>query len=288
MRKVRPIPRFDSHICFRYLGLATSDQNHDHTASPRLYSPVSDNARANKPYPVTSLNGYNTVRSATTVTQTDAAISTQTGLNGLNEFLGHAALMHAKVYCFAHRFLISRLEELALQHLERILLTCDASNDLFFSRLADAVHLIYESTPKISQFPNTARQLLSQYVAQNFTTLPDEGFKSLVSEGGDFMIDVAQKLAQQIATVGRSNQSVDEHIHELEMKIDRLELETQREKSVLERTEEEIRERESWNRDIPAKGLRVRGDAESFELAIIFSFLLVFSCSLYIDIAFAQ
>ncbi|PCH00260.1 Hypothetical protein PENO1_039990 [Penicillium occitanis (nom. inval.)] len=192
------------------------------------------------------------------------------------------------VYCFAHRFLISRLEELALQHLERILLTCDAPNDLFFSRLADAIHLIYESTPKISQFPNTARQLLSQYVAQNFTTLPDEGFKSLVSEGGDFMIDVAQKLAQQIATVGRSNQSVDEHIHELEMKIDRLELESQREKSVLERTEEEIGEWESWNRDITAKGLRPRGDAESFELAIIVSFLLVFSCSLYIDIAFAQ
>ena len=47
--------------------------------------------------------------------QTAAAVFTETALHDSDELLGMTVLMHAKVYCFAHRFLIPRLEELLFE-----------------------------------------------------------------------------------------------------------------------------------------------------------------------------
>lgn len=127
-------------------------------------------------------------------------------------------VIHAKIYCFAHRFLILQHEVLALQRLTQILLTNHTLSDPFFSRLADAIHLVYESTPKVTQFDNPARTLRSQYIALNFTSIPTDSLGTLICAKGEFMFDVAQKLARRIIISGRSTESLDEHINELETK----------------------------------------------------------------------
>lgn len=221
-------------------------------------SPASDTITSDKLYeerPLTPLSRCIPVGLPAETMETAAATFTETAFHDSDELLGIIALMHAKVYCFAHRFLISRLEELSLQRLTQVLLTCDTPSDPFFSRLADAIRLIYESTPNATQLDDPARKLLSQYVALNYTTLPNESLSQLVSEGGEFMIDVAQKLAQRIAANSGTTKSLEEQINELKAKINVI--------------EKDVQEWESWNRRIPGKHRRGRRKSMPSEAATL-------------------
>nr|KMM69758.1 hypothetical protein CPAG_06072 [Coccidioides posadasii RMSCC 3488] len=167
--------------------------------------------------------------------------------NACDEHLGNIALVHAKVYCFAHQILFPKLENLALQCLTQLLLQCDTPTDLFFLRLTDAIRLTYDSTPTL-KICDPARELLSQYVALKYTTLSEESLRMLITEGGgDFMIDLTCKLARRILISGTSTQSLEDHIDKLELSVCRLEQDAQEQACLLRRAEEEIREWESWN-----------------------------------------
>ncbi|KAJ5348625.1 uncharacterized protein N7506_001878 [Penicillium brevicompactum] len=183
-----------------------------------------------------------------------------------DEGLGDIALMHAKVYCFAHQFLFSRLENMALQRLTQLLLKCGTPTDPFFLGLSDAIRLIYGATPK-SKPNNPARELLSQYVALKYTTLSEESMRALIAEGGDFMVDVTCKLARRISTSGTSTQSLECLIDELEMNVFRLEQHTENQACLLKRAEEEILEWESWNRGISAKHKKAKRMVAPFEFS---------------------
>ncbi|KAJ5346776.1 uncharacterized protein N7506_000029 [Penicillium brevicompactum] len=181
-----------------------------------------------------------------------------------DEGLGDIALIHAKVYCFAHQFLFSRLEVLALQRLTQLLLKCDAPTDPFCLVLADAIRLVYGATPK-SKPNDPARELLSQYVALKYTILSEESMRALIEEGGDFMIDVTRKLARRISINGTSAQSLEDAIDELVTKVSRLTQHTENQACLLKRAEEEILEWESWNRGISAKHRQAKRRVAPFE-----------------------
>ncbi|EKV04777.1 BTB/POZ-like [Penicillium digitatum] len=183
-----------------------------------------------------------------------------------DEGLGDIALMHGKLYCFAHQFLFSRLENLALQRLTQLLLKCDTPTDPFFLGLADAIRLVYGATPK-SKPNDPARELLSQYVALKYTILPESSMRALIAEGGDFMIDVTCKLARRISISGTSTQSLEGLIDELEMSVSRLEQHTENQACLLKRAEEEILEWESWNRGISAKHKKAKRMVAPFEFS---------------------
>ncbi|CAG8235249.1 unnamed protein product [Penicillium salamii] len=118
--------------------------------------------------------------------------------HALCEDLGHLAVAHAKVYCFANYFLFRRLGVFAIQRLTQLLDFCNPT-DRFLLDLKDAIHLVYSSTLK-SEPDDPARELLSQYVAVNCAQIPKENLKSLIGEGGDFMIDFSHKMSRSIAT----------------------------------------------------------------------------------------
>ena len=158
-----------------------------------------------------------------------------------NKGLSDIALIHAKVYCFTHQFLFSRLENLALQRLTQLLLKCNTPTDPFFLGLADAIRLVYGVTPK-SKPNDPARELLSQYVALKYTILLEETIRALIVEGGDFMIDITYKLARRVSISGTSTQSLEGLVNELEMTVSRLEQHTENQTYLLKRAEEEILE----------------------------------------------
>lgn len=187
-------------------------------------------------------------------------------LSACDEGLGDIALMHAKVYCFAHQFLFSRLEDLALQRLTQLLLKCDTPTDPFFLGLADAIRLVYGTTPK-SKPNDPARELLSQYVALKYTILSEDSMRALIAEGGDFMIDVTCKLVRRISISGTSTQSLEGVIDKLVTSVFRLEQHTENQACLLKRAEEEIREWESWNRGISAKHKKMKRTVAPFEFS---------------------
>ncbi|KAJ5668206.1 uncharacterized protein N7477_006776 [Penicillium maclennaniae] len=150
-----------------------------------------------------------------------------------DERLGDMALMHAKVYCFAHLYLISKLEDLALQRLTQLLQNCDIPTSPFFCGLQ------MQSALSMAQRRNRNRRILRG--------------NCYLTEGGDFMIDVSYKLGLRISMHGTSAQSFEGQIDHLEMNIKRLEQEAQDQARLLKRAEEEFQEWESWNRGISKK-----------------------------------
>ncbi|KAB8243617.1 hypothetical protein BDV35DRAFT_407355 [Aspergillus flavus] len=131
-------------------------------------------------------------------------------------------VLHAKVYCFAHRFLISDLESFALQRLTQVLVAVDPRKDNLFPYLADAVRVIYNSTPGALVQVNPARKLLSQYVALNYTLLANEQLVRLLDEGGEFLADLSQKLARRLTASDTETQSMRKHIARLQDLTDKL------------------------------------------------------------------
>ncbi|KAE8397485.1 hypothetical protein BDV37DRAFT_276893 [Aspergillus pseudonomiae] len=180
-------------------------------------SPASNTGSADKPTfnrPLTPLSRCLRVGLPAEASQAAAGRITERKLQ--NSEINPAAdiLLHAKVYCFAHRFLIPDLESFVLQRLTQVL-------------------LILQDNP--------ARKLLSQYVALKYTKLANENLTKLLEEGGEFLTDLSHKLP------------LEEQIDELQIKVNELEANYQEKESQLQRARDELVEWESRNRGISGK-----------------------------------
>lgn len=173
------------------------------------------------------------------ITETAAASSCKASQDFSGD-MGAAILIHAKVYSFAHRFLLPSLEELALQRLTQILILLDDSEtQSLFPSLVDAIHLIYDATPSGKIQDNPARKLLSQFVALKFTALSGEKLDMLMAEGGEFAVDVTRKLARRLTAGSDCTHYLASEIDELRTTIERLKISNQEMISKLK----ELRER---------------------------------------------
>lgn len=111
-----------------------------------------------------------------------------------HEVLVTDALVHARVYAFAHMYIFPELETYALHRLGETLIALQQHKVNMPLQLANAARVIYGSTPDASY--NPARELLSRFVALNFSFLLGESLDQLLQEGGDFAVDVSRKLAR--------------------------------------------------------------------------------------------
>jgi hypothetical protein len=128
------------------------------------------------------------------------ALNRRKGEEEVRDSIVAAILVHAQVYSFTHRFLLSELAELALERLTQVLIIVERTQARLIPYLADATRLIYNTTPSNSVEENPARKWLSQFVALRYTMLSSEDLDALMAEGGDFVIDVLYKLARRLMT----------------------------------------------------------------------------------------
>ncbi|PWY82688.1 hypothetical protein BO83DRAFT_414210 [Aspergillus eucalypticola CBS 122712] len=184
---------------------------------------------------------------------TAAGTCTDEAIQYFNDSRGAEILIHAKVYCFAHRYCIRELEVFALQRLTKSLLILDADEEAVFSYVADAIRVVYGSTPGAYLQDNPARKLLSQYVAiyyTLFTLLGCESFDRVMAEGGDFVVDLSHKLARRLRTTGLGARSLEEQMDELQLKVSSLKQGLNEHEDQLQSAKEEFMEWDSWNRGI--------------------------------------
>ncbi|KAJ5778947.1 hypothetical protein N7457_006667 [Penicillium paradoxum] len=104
---------------------------------------------------------------------------------------------HAKVYSFARQLDFSKLEQFSLNSLAEVLVALEKSDQGPFPYLADAIRLIYQTTTT----GDDGRNLLSQFVALRYTALGGEDLDTLITEGGEFMVDLSHKLARKLTTI---------------------------------------------------------------------------------------
>jgi TolA-binding protein len=69
-----------------------------------------------------------------------------------------------------------------------------------------------------------ARNLLSQYVALNYTSLAGEKLDALVEEGGELMVDVSNKLVRLLATKTSQVCSLEDRIGSLSAGVEALQV----------------------------------------------------------------
>ncbi|KAJ5504830.1 hypothetical protein N7463_007704 [Penicillium fimorum] len=104
--------------------------------------------------------------------------------------------LHAKVYSFACQLDFEKLEQFSLNRLAEVLVALEQTDKVLFPYLVDAIRLIYQTTG----IADDARNLLSQFVARRYTTLVGEHLDELITEGGEFVVDLSHKLARKLTT----------------------------------------------------------------------------------------
>ncbi|KAL3257019.1 hypothetical protein ABHI18_007133 [Aspergillus niger] len=189
---------------------------------------------------------------------TAAGACTYRASQNRNDHHGAEILVHAKVYCFAHRYCIRELEDFALQRLTKVLTIIDAETEAVFPYLADAIRVVYDSTPGASLQDNPARKLLSQYVALNYTRLESESFDQIMAEGGEFIVDLSHKLARRLNMSGIGAETLVEQIDDLHLQINDLSLRLHDQASQLNDARKELMEWDNWNRGISGKYRKAR------------------------------
>ncbi|KAJ5247358.1 hypothetical protein N7468_002341 [Penicillium chermesinum] len=135
------------------------------------------------------------------------------------QLLATEALAHAKIFSFAHKYLMSDLEDFALHRLAQTLCILQQLEIGLSPALAEAIQLVYHITPSDAQIP--ARKLLSQFVALELSTLLSEHLDMLVLQGGDFSLDVLHKLGRRIDDLESENSALEEKCSELEGKLEK-------------------------------------------------------------------
>lgn len=169
-----------------------------------------------------------------------------------NELLALEILTHAKVYCFAHVYLLVELETCALYHIARVLAMLQNKQISMSSHLTEAIRLIYAKTPDSP--PNHARNLLSQFVALKFTALLGDRLAMLMSEGGHFAVDVSYKLGRRLLV-----NPLEDQIEQLHLKVSALESECSGMEKELNQSKEEVEGWEQWDKKLPSKRQRWPG-----------------------------
>jgi hypothetical protein len=139
-----------------------------------------------------------------------------------------------------------------LNHLARVLSMLQNKQINMSSHLIEAIRLIYSKTP--DSHPNHARNLLSQFVALKFTALLGDRLGILMSEGGCFAVDVSHKLGRRLLV-----NPLEDQIEQLHLKVSALESECSEMEKDLNRSKEEVREWEQWDKNLPSKRQRWPG-----------------------------
>jgi hypothetical protein len=117
--------------------------------------------------------------------------------------------LHAKVYSFARQLEFEKLAQFALNRLAQVLVALEQTDKAPFPYLVDAIRLIYKTTSTVDD----ARNLLSQFVALRYTTLVSEDLDELITEGGEFVVDLSHKLARKLTAIAMAFKRVEYLTH---------------------------------------------------------------------------
>ncbi|KAJ5822780.1 hypothetical protein N7447_005120 [Penicillium robsamsonii] len=120
--------------------------------------------------------------------------------------------LHAKVYSFARQLDFEKLEQFSLNRLAEVLVALEQTDKVLFPYLVDAIRLIYQTT----DIADDARNLLSQFVALRYTTLVGEHLDELITEGGEFVVDLSHKLARKLTTISMAFKRIEYLTHKNE------------------------------------------------------------------------
>jgi len=167
-------------------------------------------------------------------------------------------LAHAHLYEFATYHILPSLQQFTIQRLIQLLTHVDCSMPHAVPELAELTRFVYSHTsPVTNEVP--IRKVISHFAAINYTCLMKGEFKELFSEGGDFTVDLGQKISRRLLASGGSTQELEQEIEELEARLHQLETQRETQTREVKRLNNEIREWQNYGRGTSSKRGRKRG-----------------------------
>jgi hypothetical protein len=103
-------------------------------------------------------------------------------------------LIHAKVYSFAERYLLSDLAKFAAKRMKSFL-KLHKTSPMETTELMETIQLIYDTTPPAGVRPDNARSVLVKFVATHHERF-SKNHQTFEKCDGSFMTELAQALSQ--------------------------------------------------------------------------------------------
>ncbi|KAJ5959512.1 uncharacterized protein N7479_006662 [Penicillium vulpinum] len=122
----------------------------------------------------------------------------------IRSYTGDAIVLHAKVYSFAHHYLVDDLQSFALMQMKDCFEPClkeySSSPKATCRCLADAIQIIYGNTFSSNNNVNPARKQISGFIAASYDKL-SHYFAHFHEDTGTFMIDLAFELSRLLQSM---------------------------------------------------------------------------------------
>ena len=109
-------------------------------------------------------------------------------------------LASAKVYAIANYFLLPELKNLAIQRSRENLspIGCpDPKSER--AAIVTLIEYVYAHTERLISEEEPLRKLVTAFAASNYENLQGPMFRTLVSDGGDFVLDLVAGLTQRLS-----------------------------------------------------------------------------------------
>lgn len=113
---------------------------------------------------------------------------------------GNSLLPDAQVYTLAQYLQLDDLKRLAFYRIqdELVQYKLHIHGVLFLTKFVDLARYVYASTDWLAAYEEPMRKLVSTFVAVWFKHLNMPEFEELLSNGGDFVVDIARKIGRGI------------------------------------------------------------------------------------------
>ncbi|KAL8676184.1 MAG: hypothetical protein Q9224_007314, partial [Gallowayella concinna] len=106
---------------------------------------------------------------------------------------GCTLMLHAKVYVLAQYLQLDEFKQQAFHNIEAVLSSVQDLKDkpLLLTKIVDLIRYIYNSTDSLINSNEPLRELVSTFAADWFRAFDGSYIDSLLAEGGDFVVDLA-------------------------------------------------------------------------------------------------
>jgi hypothetical protein len=164
-------------------------------------------------------------------------------------------LAHARVYTFAQYHFVTRLQELALQRMTQTLKRIDCQQAHAASEVTALIRHLYQNTISQESVEDPARKLVSQFAAIHYHDLFRGEFETLLSECGEFALDVGRKIWRRLSMTMASTKILEEQIDRLEDEVRELKKAAEIQNDELLRLRPEVTEGHDWKTRKFKKGI---------------------------------
>ena len=138
---------------------------------------------------------------------TDSGIGFQQAMDA-----GDSLLPDAKVYVLAQYLELIGLKDLAFEYIEYVM---NSTTELDAKKMSKMLHLIgyvYTHTDTLVNSKEPLRELIATLAAKWFHNFQGDEVKELMGKGGDFVIDVVEKVQQRTLNEKKERDAVEEDL----------------------------------------------------------------------------